>query len=998
MNASLSDGNETVIDIFILSANSPLSTLLEKQLREEGYYVTLFSDGTHLLETLRNGKPNLLICDTTVPEADSFEVCRQIKADDYLWNIPVLVITGASDLRDLLSVLDCNADNFVAHPFDPPYLLSLIEGTLTVPVERPTPDQIKTQFKIKHDDQVFVVTADRRKLLEFLLSSFEIAVNKSSDLSRAQDDNHNLGTTIRNLEDSVHENTKVIGIINENLKSKEQTIADLTRQLSDREQKVRDQIAAIDQLTRDLSTEKTACEDTRGELQRVEQEKAESLAAHQATIDQLQRQVSELSSELATVKPALEQARSDLEKETTRRKEAEDELSTTTSLEEEAEKALSILTTEFEQLKINLGTEKNRATEAEQELRAVLQAKDQAEQDLTGIINDLKDTAKEQAAALSRLREESGSEIARLNEESEKEITRLREESEKEISRLKEESGSEIVRLRGELESEQARLVQTVENLNAVTAAKEQSESSLQAIIDAGQQALSELQARFDSAQKSAEQKLSSLSGTLAETKAALEAETRNAASRNEDLARVGEEKEKAEAQAETLAGSIRELQEALVQEKNRYRENEARMNGLIQQRDLEIGELRTAHDDTRTALSSHESSLGQLNRELDAAASARMELEGKLQAAEEKIRQIDQDLVSTSEARELDKQKFSSLNDEMERVKTSLEQETLRRQETEDQLRDALSQQQHMEQDLDRLVAETRALHADLIAERRMHEDAKEQNQSLEEQVAALNQEKREAEQAAADLSAEIDQARVALADEWEDHMTDKERLSAAAAAKPQSRPAPFAGVRREAEIIKKRSLIVKTPNIPSEIRPLPKSMVAIDPVKVSEFDTPHIKSVEDLYEDDDDDRKKPAERPVVSIVQEPATEPVRDVLPDVMSDPSRDEDGFFEDSGLTGTDSDDISDDDEDDDDSSGEQNDSAPVSGQNIAFNRAQWLDLLKWSHHCDVLSQDQRMQIVRMGRLIQKGRRLTNKQEEQVLEMIALVQRLGYRIPQ
>ena len=39
----------------------------------------------------------------------------------------------------------------------------------------------------------------------------------------------------------------------------------------------------------------------------------------------------------------------------------------------------------------------------------------------------------------------------------------------------------------------------------------------------------------------------------------------------------------------------------------------------------------------------------------------------------------------------------------------------------------------------------------------------------------------------------------------------------------------------------------------------------------------------------------------------------------------------------------------------------------------------------------------MQIVRMGRLIQKGRRLTRRQEEQVLEMIALVQKLGYRIP-
>ena len=98
MNASLSDGNEPVIDIFILSANSPLSSLLEQQLREDGYYVTLFPDGTHLLETLRNGKPNLLMCDTTAEEADAFEICRQIKADEYLWNIPVLILTGAADL------------------------------------------------------------------------------------------------------------------------------------------------------------------------------------------------------------------------------------------------------------------------------------------------------------------------------------------------------------------------------------------------------------------------------------------------------------------------------------------------------------------------------------------------------------------------------------------------------------------------------------------------------------------------------------------------------------------------------------------------------------------------------------------------------------------------------------------------------------------------------------------------------------------------------------
>ena len=63
--------------------------------------------------------------------------------------------------------------------------------------------------------------------------------------------------------------------------------------------------------------------------------------------------------------------------------------------------------------------------------------------------------------------------------------------------------------------------------------------------------------------------------------------------------------------------------------------------------------------------------------------------------------------------------------------------------------------------------------------------------------------------------------------------------------------------------------------------------------------------------------------------------------------------------------------------------------------LSFNRAQWFDLLKWAHHSGALTPEQRMQIVRMGRLIQKGRKLTRKQDEQVREMIVLVQTLGYR---
>ena len=939
MNASLSDGNEPVIDIFVLSVNSSLSAQLEKQLRDEGYYVTLFSDGTHLLETLRNGKPNLLICDTTVSDADAFEVCRQIKADDYLWNIPVLVLTGASDLADLLRVLDCNADNFIAYPFDPPYLLSLIEGMLTTPVERQTPEQIKTQFKIKHDEQVFVVTADRRKLLEFLLSSFEIAVNKSADLSHAQEDIQNLGLTIRNLEEDVREQTKVIGIINETLKTKEQKLAELTGQLADREASVQEKTATIDQLSRDLALEQAACREAQDEIRRVVQEKDESIAAHMSTIGQLQRQVSGLSSELGTLKPVLERTKEELTSETNHRKDVENEISSIAAQKEQTDKALRALTVEYEQMKINFGSEKNRASEAEQELSAVLQAKTQAEQDLTQVINDLKDAAKQQAEEINRLREES--------------------------------------------DYGHTRLSLTEENLRTVTAAKEQSEVSFREAIDAGHKNIARLQEQLDAsgkeldereralealnaeltsagaARQSVEQELSSVSRALAEAKTALDAERQNSASQKEDLARMYAEKEKAEALAASISSSLKEAEE-------RSRDNEERMNAIILQRDRELDELRKVHEDTRTAVSSHKTTLEQVRQDLDAAISAKTELEEKL-----------------------------------EQVKTRLEQENLRRQESEDQLKDALSQQQQTEQDLERLVSETKTLHADLVAGqkdlailKKEKEALEEQKSALEWQVSELTREKHEAEQAAADLTAEIDQARVALADEWEDHMTDNERLFAATSGKQKPVPAPSRTEEAEREKTRKRALIVKVPDVPSGIRPLPRSMVAIDP-KATEPEISPIKSVEDLFEDDEEEESA---RPRVSIVQEPATEPVQDVLPDTLPGSSGDNTSFFEDDAAPAPHAqDDAGKDETDDENLPSDISGGAPVSGQSTALDRAQWLDLLKWSHHCDALTQDQRMQIVRMGRLIQKGRKLTKRQEEQVQEMISLVQRLGYRIP-
>ena len=66
------------------------------------------------------------------------------------------------------------------------------------------------------------------------------------------------------------------------------------------------------------------------------------------------------------------------------------------------------------------------------------------------------------------------------------------------------------------------------------------------------------------------------------------------------------------------------------------------------------------------------------------------------------------------------------------------------------------------------------------------------------------------------------------------------------------------------------------------------------------------------------------------------------------------------------------------------------------QGIApFNRRQWFDLVKWAHSEPSLSRDDKLRIVRLGRLIQTGRRLRPKQEEQVAELVSLAYSLGYK---
>ncbi len=851
-----SDGDENTVDIFVLSKSEKEPLLQNEILKKKGYHITLFTEGTQIQDSLRHGKPNLLICDTVSLQQEAYDVCRQIKADDRHWMIPVLVLTAASSLSDLLNVLDCNADNFIAHPFDPPYLISLIEGMLSTPVERPMPDQIKTQFRIQHDDRVYVVTADRRKLLEFLLSSFEIAVNISGSLSRAKDEIEEITRSLRHHELVEAEQARIIETVNAALLKKDQTLRELEKKLSDRE----DDVSRLSETNEHLSTElegsKTLLASAEERNLNMARENDAAAEAHRSEIGGLNRQVSSLSEALAAVKTDLERSVQDLGEKTIQYEATVKDLDEITVHREQAEKSLRALTLEHEQMKVSLAAEKNRAQSAADEVREILQAKTDSEQDLTRIINELRDTAKQQAETL--------------------------------------------VRNTGELESAKDQITVLERDLKNIRTEKERTESALRDRADSISQELCDLRVKY---------------GT---TVALFEEKERRIPALEQELNQTRIECDRTGADLQALTKELEAARTALVDEKEAHRSAEERLTSMVGERDAVLQSLRAAHEELKSDLDSHKDGLVQAKEEIQSASDLRETLEGRLEAGAKRIRELESEVHTLSADRTQAAQQARTLSDELEQVRAALGNERRLHHATDEKLGAVSQAREQFLHDLRKSAEELALLKHELEEERTLRLAVEEQKRSaeaeqeqlarkislaenersaadeertasirnlnsdlesalarqraLEDQVAGLTKEKQIIEEKASGLSEEIDQARTALADEWEDHMNDQERLVVATEKKVQLEEALHRAEEPEAERTKKRAVVIREQDLPVEVRAVPKALSIPVPSRTPAGPVPRIAGLEDLFEEDEPPEKETAPLPAVTIVSEPS------------------------------------------------------------------------------------------------------------------------------
>jgi len=94
-----------------------------------GYRFAEASDGLVAIELARELEPDVVILDLMLPRVGGLEVLAELRADEKLRRVPVLVITAWNETRE--DVLAAGAADFVAKPFDPDELRAAIEKLLS---------------------------------------------------------------------------------------------------------------------------------------------------------------------------------------------------------------------------------------------------------------------------------------------------------------------------------------------------------------------------------------------------------------------------------------------------------------------------------------------------------------------------------------------------------------------------------------------------------------------------------------------------------------------------------------------------------------------------------------------------------------------------------------------------------------------------------------------------------------------------------------------------
>ncbi|SNX52776.1 response regulator transcription factor [Thermoanaerobacterium sp. RBIITD] len=169
--------------ILVIEDEAHILELLRYNLEAQGYNVILTDNGKDGIEKCVENTPDLVLLDLMLPDIDGLDVCKNIKRNEQLKNIPIIMLTAKSEEFDKVLGLELGADDYITKPFSIRELLARIKVVLRRSKNDKDVDEIIKFGDILIDTEKHIVYKSG-EILDLTLKEFELLKLLSQNIGK----------------------------------------------------------------------------------------------------------------------------------------------------------------------------------------------------------------------------------------------------------------------------------------------------------------------------------------------------------------------------------------------------------------------------------------------------------------------------------------------------------------------------------------------------------------------------------------------------------------------------------------------------------------------------------------------------------------------------------------------------------------------------------------------------------------------------------------------
>ena len=116
--------------ILVVDDEEHILELISFNLTNNGYKVIKANNGIDAVRLAIEEKPKLILLDLMIPGKDGYDVCREVRSNSEIRNIPIIMLTAKSEELDKILGLELGADDYITKPFSVRELLARVKAVL----------------------------------------------------------------------------------------------------------------------------------------------------------------------------------------------------------------------------------------------------------------------------------------------------------------------------------------------------------------------------------------------------------------------------------------------------------------------------------------------------------------------------------------------------------------------------------------------------------------------------------------------------------------------------------------------------------------------------------------------------------------------------------------------------------------------------------------------------------------------------------------------------